>query len=50
MLKEAPNNNDVVCIANISLKEAPNSNDIIRVANNVHLTTMGMQQFSLAAI
>ena len=50
MLNEAPNNNDVTRVANIVLNEAPNSNDATRVANNVRLTTMGAQQFSMAAI
>ena len=50
MLNEAPNNNDVTHIANMVLNEAPNSNDAMHVANNVHLTTMGAQQFSMAAI
>ena len=50
MLNEVPNNNDVTHIANIVLNEVPNSNDAMRVANNVHLTTMGTQQFSMVAI
>ena len=45
-----PNNNDVKCIANIVLNEVPNSNDSTRVGNNVHLTAVGTQQFSMAAI
>ena len=32
------------------LNEAPNSNDTMRIANNVYLTTMGAQQFSMIAI
>ena len=32
------------------LNEAPNSNNDMRIANNVHLTTMSTQQFSMAAI
>ena len=32
------------------LNEAPNSNDAMHVGNNVHLTAMGMQQFSMAGI
>ena len=32
------------------LKKEPNSNDNTRVENNVHLTTIGAQQFSIAAI
>ena len=50
MLNEAPNNSDVMCIANIVLKKAPNSNDAIRIANNVHLTIMGAQQLWMEAI
>ena len=49
MLNEPPNNNDVMRVANIMLNEAPNSNDATRVGNNVHLTAMGAQQFSMAA-
>ena len=45
-----PNNNDVTCVENMVLNEAPNSNDATRVVNNMHLTTMGAQQFSIAAI
>ena len=50
MLNEAPNNHNVMHIANIVLNEAPNINDTTCVANDVCLTTMGAQQFSLAAI
>ena len=32
------------------LNKVSNSNDAMRVANNVYLTTMGVQQFSMAAI
>ena len=32
------------------LNEATNSNGTMHVANTVHLTTMGAQQFSMAAI
>ena len=46
----APNNNDVKHITNIVLNEAPNSNDAMRVGNNMHLTAVGVQQFSMAAI
>ena len=49
MLNEVPNNNDVMCIANIMLNEVPNSNDTMRVRNNARLTAMGTQQFSMAA-
>ena len=41
---------DVKRVANILLNEAPNSNDATRVGNNVRLTAMGEQQFSMAAI
>ena len=47
MLNEAPNNNDVARVPNI---DVPNINDITSVGNNVHLTTMSAQQFSMAAI
>ena len=50
MLNEAPNFNDVMCVANIMLNEAHNSNDAICMVNNVLLITMGAQQFSMAAI
>ena len=50
MLNEAPNNNDVKRVANIALNEAPNSSDATHVGNNVCLTAMGAQQFSMAAI
>ena len=50
MSNEAPNNNDVVRVANIVLNEAPNSNDATHAGNNAHLTAMGAQQFSMAAI
>ena len=32
------------------LNEAPNRNDAMGVANNVRLTTMGVVQFSMAAV
>ena len=50
MLNEASSNNDIMCVANIVLNEAPTSNDAIRVGNNVCLTAMGTQQFSVVAI
>ena len=50
MLNEVPNNNDVTFIANIVLNKAPKSNEAMRVANNVCLTNMGAQQFSMVAI
>ena len=50
MLNEAPTNSDNMRAANIVLHMAPNSNNTMRVVNNVHLTTIGTQQFSMAAI
>ena len=50
MLNKAPNNNDSTCVANIMLNEVPNSNDATYVVNNMHLSTMGAQQFSMVAI
>ena len=44
------NKNDVTHVANMVLNEAPNSYDAMRVGNNVRLTAMGAQQFSMAAI
>ena len=49
-MNETPNNNDVTCVANTMLNEAHNSHDATRVGNNVCLTAMGTQQFSMAAI
>ena len=37
-------------VADIVLNEAPNSNDATHVVNNVQLTTISAQQFSMAAI
>ena len=50
VLNEVPNNSDVTRVANIMLNEAPNSNDTTCVKNNVCLTAMGIQQFSMAAV
>ena len=50
MLNKVPNNDDIKRIANIMLNEVPNSKDATRVGNNVHLTAIGTQQFSMAAI
>ena len=50
MLNEAPNNNDFMCVANIELNNVPNGNDTMRIVNNMSLTTMGTQQFSMVAI
>ena len=50
MLNGAPNNNDVKHIAIVVFNEAPNSNDATCIANNVCLTTIGAQQFSMATI
>ena len=50
MLNEAHNNNDIMYIANFVLNEVPNCNEAMSVANNVRLTNMGAQQFSMTAI
>ena len=50
MLNEVPNNSDLTGVANIMLNEVPNSNDATRVGNNVSLSAVGAQQFSMAAI
>ena len=50
VLNKAPNNNDVIHVANIMLNEAPNSNDAMCLGNNEHLTPKGTNQFSVAAI
>ena len=46
VLNKVPNNNNIIHKANIVLNGEPNSND----ANNVYLTTMGSQKFSMASI
>ena len=50
MLNETANNNYVKRIANIVLNEVPNSNDAMCVGNNVCLTAVGAQQFSMVVI
>ena len=50
MFNKAPNNSDVMHIANIVLNEAPNSHDATQAGNTVCLTAVGAQQFSMAAI
>ena len=50
MLNKAHNNNGVKCVTDIELNEAPNNNDATRVGNNVCLTAVDAQQFSMAAI
>ena len=50
MLNKAPNNNDISHVTNIVLNEVSNSNNAIHETNNLHLTTMGTQQFSMVAI
>ena len=45
-----PNNNDITSVANIMLNEARNSNDAKHIVNNLCLTTMGAQQFSMAVV
>ena len=47
MLNKAPSNNDVKRVVNIVFNEVPNSNDATLVGNNVHLTAVGAQQFSI---
>ena len=56
MLNEVPDNNDIMCVANIVLNEVPNSNDATWIEiemnwieSNVPLTIMGAQRFSVAA-
>ena len=49
VLNEAPNNNDIMRIANIMLNKAPYSNDATHIGNNVCLTAMGAQQFAMTA-
>ena len=50
VLYKVPNNKNVKHIANIMLNKAPNSNDATRVGNNVRLTAVDAQQFSMVAI
>ena len=50
MVNKAPNNNDIMHVANVVLNKAPNSNDAMHAGNNVCLTAMGAEQFSMAAI
>ena len=50
VLNQSPNNNDVAWVANVMLNEASNSNDATCVGNNVCLTAMSAQQFSMTAI
>ena len=50
MLNEASSNNDIMRVANIVFNAAPNSNDAMCIGNNVRLTAMGTQQFSVVAI
>ena len=50
MLNEVPNNNDVTHVANIVFDKAPNSNDAAYIVNNVRLTTMSAQQFSMVVM
>ena len=50
MFNEAPDNNNIMRIANTVLNDVPNSNDATHKANDVRLTTMGAQQFTMAAI
>ena len=50
VFNEVPNKNDDTCETITVLNKVPNNNDTICVANHVHLTTMGRQQFWMAAI
>ena len=50
MFNQVPNNNEVTCVPNIVLNKEPNSNDTTCIANNVRLTIMDAQKFSMAAI
>ena len=50
MLNEVHNNNDVKRVANIMFNEVPNSNDTMCIGNNVHLTALGAQQFTMVPI
>ena len=43
VLNDAPNSNDIMCVANIMLNEARNGNDATHIVNNVRLTTMDAQ-------
>ena len=47
MLNEVPDNTDITCVTNIILNEVPNSTDVMCIANDMCLTTMGAQQFSM---
>ena len=47
MLNEVPDNTDITRVANTILNEVPNSTDVICIVNDMHLTTMGAQQFSM---
>ena len=48
MLNEVPNNNEFKRVVNILLNEAPNRKNPTRVGNNVRITAVGSQQFSMA--
>ena len=50
VLNKAPNNNEIMRVANVMLNEALNSNDATRIRNNVRLSAMGAQQISMAAV
>ena len=49
-MNEVINNNDIMRGANIVLNEVSNSNDATRIGNNVHLTAVSTQLFSMVAI
>ena len=50
MLNKVLNNIDFTHMPNIVLNEAPITNDATRLVNNMRLTIMGAEQFSVAAI
>ena len=50
VLNKAPNNNEIMHVANVMLNEALNSNDATRIRNNVCLSAIGAQQISMAAV
>ena len=50
VLNEVLNNYNITQVASIMLNKMPNSNDAMCVGNNMRLTAVGVQQFSMAAI
>ena len=47
MLNEVHDNTNITSVANVILNEVPNSTDATCIANDMYLTTMGAQQFSM---